>query len=154
MKLARFVLLFTAVSFIGYGIACLLLPNMVGNLSGLGLQMVSGRTEIHAMYGGLQTGLGLFFLLAGLHREWVRPGVVALILIMGGLALARWYGISVQGSPNSYNLGAVSYEGVTALLGLLSLRLLSKHERQKKIFSRCVDADANEKDVGILNRNN
>ena len=72
MKLARFVLLFTAVSFIGYGIACLLLPNMVGNLSGLGLQMVSGRTEIHAMYGGLQTGLGLFFLLAGLHREWVR----------------------------------------------------------------------------------
>ena len=136
MKLARFVLLFTAVSFIGYGLACLLVPNMVGNISGLGMQTVSGRTEIHAMYGGLQTGLGLYFLLCGLHREWVRPGVVALILVMGGLALARCYGISVQGSPGSYNLGAVSYEAITALVALLSLRLLSKGERQKRIFSR------------------
>ncbi len=134
MKLARFVLLFTAVSFIGYGLACLLAPNMVGNLSGLGMQTVSGRTEIHAMYGGLQTGLGLYFLLCGLHREWVRPGTVSLILVMGGLALARCYGISVQGSPGSYNLGAVSYEAITALFGLLSLRLLSKGEREKRIF--------------------
>lgn len=136
MKLARFVLLFSAVSFIGYGVACLLSPNMVGTLSGLGLQTVSGRTEIHAMYGGLQTGLGLFFLLCGSHREWVRPGIVALILVMGGLALARSYGISVQGSPGSYNLGAASYEALTALFGLLSLRQLGKHERPKKIFSR------------------
>jgi len=136
MKLARFVLLFTAVSFIGYGLACLFMPNMVGTLSGLGLQMVSGRTEIHAMYGGLQTGLGLFFLLCGLHREWVRPGIVAIVLIMGGLALGRSYGISVQGSPGSYNLGAASYEALTALFGLISLRLLGKDERQKKIIAR------------------
>jgi len=136
MKLARFVLLFTAVSFIGYGLACLLLPNMVGMLSGLGMQMVSGRTEIHAMYGGLQTGLGLFFLLCGMHREWTRPGVIALILIMGGLALGRSYGISVQGSPGSYNLGAASYEALTALFGLISLRLLGKNERKKKIIAR------------------
>ncbi len=136
MKLARVVLLFTAVSFIGYGLTCLFLPDIVGTLSGLGLQMVSGRTEIHAMYGGLQTGLGLFFLLCGMHKEWVRPGTVAIILAMGGLALARTYGISVQGSPGSYNLGAASYEALTALFGLIALRLLAKGERQQRIFSR------------------
>ncbi len=136
MKFARFVLLFTAISFIGYGIACLLLPEMVGNLSGLGLATVSGRTEIHAMYGGLQTGLGIFFLLCGWHREWVRPGVICLILAMGGLALARSYGISVQGSPGTYNLGAASYEALTALFGLLSLRFLRRSERSQKLFSR------------------
>ncbi|MEL0082405.1 MAG: DUF4345 domain-containing protein, partial [Gammaproteobacteria bacterium] len=135
-KLARVVLLFTAFSFIGYGLTCLFLPDIVGTLSGLGLQMVSGRTEIHAMYGGLQTGLGLFFLLCGMHKEWVRPGTVAIILAMGGLALARTYGISVQGSPGSYNLGAASYEALTALFGLIALRLLAKGERQQRIFSR------------------
>ena len=135
MGFARFVLLFTAVSFIGYGLACLFAPNMVGTLSGLGLQMVSGRTEIHAMYGGLQTGLGLYFLLCGFHKEWLRPGVVALVLVMGGLALARSYGISIQGSANSYTLGAASYEAITALAGLISLRLMRKGERAKRIFA-------------------
>ncbi len=47
--------------------------------------------EIGAMYGGLQTGFGLFCLLGALRKDFYRPALTSLLLVVGGLALARLY---------------------------------------------------------------
>ena len=120
MKLARVVLLFTGISFLGYGLYCLLLPNMVGEFSGLDMGNASAITEVHAMYGGLQAGTGVFFLIAGLRRDMFSPALLAMALIMGGLALARSFGLVLHGAT-VYNQGALTYEALTTVFAVVAL---------------------------------
>lgn len=125
MGLARFVLIFTGISFLGYGLYCWAVPDTIGNFTALGMGATSARTEVIAMYGGLQTGTGVFFLLAGWQRDWVWPGISALVLIMGGLALARGFGMGVLG-PTGYNEGAALYESLTAMIGIIAMLRLPR----------------------------
>lgn len=120
MGLARFALIFTGISFLGYGLFCWFVPDTIGNFTAMGMDSAAARTEVIAMYGGLQTGTGIFFLLAGLRQDWVLPGISALVLIMGGLAVARSSGMGMFGLTG-YNEGAALYESLTALVGIIAL---------------------------------
>lgn len=124
MRLARFVLLVTAVSFFGYGLACFFFPRGVaGHFTAYGLAAPAGLIEIRAMYGGLQAGFGLFCLLAGLRPGWTTQGLAAIALVMGGLVLTRCIGMGMEG-PAGANPGAAIYEGTTTALALLALARL------------------------------
>ena len=125
MGLARFALIFTGVSFLGYGLFCWFVPETLGDFAGLGMDANVARTEVIAMYGGLQSGTGVFFLMAGLRRDWVFPGICALILMMGGLAIARGFGMALLG-PTGYNEGAVAYEALTAIVGIIAMLRLPR----------------------------
>lgn len=121
MLLARFVLIFTGLSFFGYAIACFLFPvEVVGRFTGYGLEAAAGLVEARAMYGGLQAGFGLFCLLAGWRREWTVPGLTAIATVMGGLVLTRSIAMGIHG-PAGANPGAAIYEGITTLLAVLAL---------------------------------
>lgn len=58
--LGKFVLWFSAAMFIGYGIVCLISPTTATDYAGLALVTGDGLPEAGAMYGGLQTGFGIF----------------------------------------------------------------------------------------------
>lgn len=121
--LGRFILWLSAAMFIAYGLACLFSPALPAGYAGL--EFVSGDAvaEMGAMYGGLQTGFGVFCALGALRADFYRPALVALLLCIGGLALARcFWAFSGPGNPGAYTWGAMAYEYTTVILAAIALR--------------------------------
>ena len=112
-----------AAVFIGYGLVCLVSPEVVASQTGMQLATGVASTEVRAMYGGLQTAVGLLALL-GMLRYGLQPAVLlALVFVFFGLASGRLLGIVVESNPGSYNFAAAGFE---ALFGVLAVTLLSR----------------------------
>ena len=121
--LTKFVLLANGLIFLLYGVACLFSPELAAGYIGYELTTADKTIEVIAMYGGLQTGFGLFCLFSAFSTAHSKSAVVAICLIMGGLALSRLLGIAIQsGDPTQYTYGAAAFESLTTLLALLALR--------------------------------
>jgi hypothetical protein len=121
--LTRIFLGANAVLFIGYGLVCLASPSVVADQTGMQLATGVASAEVRAMYGGLQTAVGLLALL-GLLRPGLRPAVLlAFVFAFFGLASGRMLGILVDADPGAYNLVAFAFE---ASFGVIALRLLSR----------------------------
>ena len=121
--LTKFVLWATGLSLGLYGAACLFSPELAAGYIGYQLIAADTKIEVIAMYGGLQVGFGLFCIFSALSSTHTKSGIVAVCLVMGGLAVSRAFGIaSVSGEPGEYTYGAVAYETLTTVLALLALR--------------------------------
>lgn len=121
MALARFVLIVTGISFVGYAVVCFLNPGYANaNFMGYGLDAAAAKVEMRAMYGGLQAGFGVFCLLAGFRPEWTRSALTAIACVMGGVGLARCIAMGIHG-PAGANPVVAIYEGITTALALLAL---------------------------------
>jgi len=119
--LGKFVLWFSAAMFIAYGLVCLIWPELPMAYAGLGALSADATPEIAAMYGGLQTGFGVFCLLGALRLAYYRPALVLLVLCIGALGLARsFWGLS-SGDVGSYTIGGAVYEITTAVLAAIAL---------------------------------
>ena len=119
----------TAIGFAGFGIALLIFPNLIG-LVGVKELTNSGLVEIRAMYGGLQLGLALFFLLAINRPRWVRPGLIIHMCVIGGLAIGRIFGLVVtnwQAKPLVYLILAAEL-----ILLILSVGAFIEIKKEKK----------------------
>ena len=104
--LGKIVLWVSAVTFISYGLICLIAP------------------DVPAQYAGLR--LGLFCLLAALNPNFYKTGLVVLIFCIGSLALARLYSTLLITDPvSAYTWGAMTYEFATTILATLALRKTS-----------------------------
>ena len=112
-----------ALVFVGYGLVCLLSPSVVADQTGMVLATGVARTEVRAMYGGLQIAVGLLSL-AGVMRPALQPSVLfTLLFLFFGLASGRILGILVEPDPGSYNFSAAAFE---TLFGAISAALLSR----------------------------
>lgn len=110
-----------AAAFVGYGLACLAQPSIVADATGMQLATGTATVEVRAMYGGLQTAVGLLALLA-LFREPLRgPALLTLGLLFFGLASGRLVGIAVDADPGVYNYVALVFECVSAAAALALL---------------------------------
>ena len=126
MLLGRMILSVSALILIAYGLLCLVSPDVPAGYAGLKLSNGDAFAEIGAMYGGLQTGLGLFFMLAVLRTAFCRPALVVLIFAIGSLALGRlvWLMITDE-MVTAYTYGALAYELATACLAAIALQRCS-----------------------------
>ena len=121
--LGKFILWVSAIAFIGYGVACLLDPGLAAGYAGLAITNGDAYSEMGAMYGGLQTGFGLFCLLGALKAAYYRPALMLLVLCIGLLALGRFYAtVTGAESVGGYTWGAMAYEFGTAILAAIALR--------------------------------
>ena len=119
----KFILWLSAIVFIAYGLACLVSPALPAEYAGLQFISADALPEIGAMYGGLQTGFGLFCLLGALKADYYRPALVLLLLGIGGLALARcFWAFSVPGEVGAYTYGAMAFEYFVAIMAAIALR--------------------------------
>ncbi len=125
MLLARIVLVITGATFAGYAVACLLNPAMPAGYAGMELPGASARVEVVAMYGGLQGAFGLLCLYLAGAPERLRPGLVLVIVLCGGLVAGRSFGLLVHG-PSSYNIGALAYEVSTTVLAAIAMLRMSR----------------------------
>ncbi len=123
LVLGKVILWISAIVFIPYGLLCLLDPALPAGYAGLTMGSGDAFVEIGAMYGGLQTGFGLFCLLGALRNDFYRPALTSLLLVVGGLALARLYStVTSTEAVGSYTYAAMAYEFTTATLAGLALR--------------------------------
>lgn len=117
------ILLISAFVFIAYGLASLFSPELPAGYAGLAMTTGDAYAEIGAMYGGLQTGFGIFCLLGALRTDFYRPALASLLLLVGGLVVARLYSTAMSNEPVAYyTYGAIVFESVTAALAGLALR--------------------------------
>lgn len=93
MNLSRIALIIAAAGFAGFGAACLIRPKGMLDAVDVRARSARGTTELRAMYGGLETGLGAFFAVAAAKNEWARPALLAQTLGLGALAASRLAGI-------------------------------------------------------------
>tara|TARA_R110001592_G_scaffold1277_6_gene7524 strand:+ start:608 stop:985 length:378 start_codon:yes stop_codon:yes gene_type:complete len=122
MMLGKAVLGISALAFIGYGFLSLLSPGIPASFAGIQLSNGDAYAEVGAMYGGLQTGIGLFCALALLKAEFYRSGLMLLVLAIGALTLARLISLLTAPDPVSvYSYGAFGYELATTLAALTAL---------------------------------
>ena len=121
MTFAKIVLGFNGVLFAVYGVYCVFALEALADFTGLAYARPGGYVEAGAMYGGLQTGLGLFLLYAVWRPKLVVPALVAMLFMLAGLALTRLGGLTNHGA-DPYNLTAVVYELVTVALVAAALR--------------------------------
>ena len=112
-----------ALVFIGYGLACLASPALVADLTGMELATGVASVEVRAMYGGLQTAVGLLALLGAWRPGMQAAVLLALVFLFFGLASGRILGIVVDPDPGVYNFGAVAFE---ATFGVVAMVLLSR----------------------------
>lgn len=132
MLFSRILLGLTGLAFAGYGIYCAYDLDMIVRLTGLAFRMPSAAVESLAMYGGLQTGIGLLFLNSALNPRLTAYGLVAMLFVMGSLAVGRALGISIDGLDD-YNQGALVFEGTSALLAAVAI-WLERRARTSPLF--------------------
>lgn len=122
MWLGKTVLFVCAVAFVGYGLISLFSPAIPAGFAGLVMSNGDAFAEVGAMYGGLQTGLGLFCALAFRQAAFFRSGLWVLVFTIGPLALARLGSLLVSVEPvSAYTYGALVYELATTVLAATAL---------------------------------
>lgn len=114
-----------ALVFTPYGLLCWYDPGIAASAPGLSILRGDGYAELGGMYGGFQTGVGVFCGLATRRRHW-RAGALALLALgLGALWLARLSSAFAATQPVSgYTWGALAFE--LFLAGLATRALISE----------------------------
>lgn len=121
--LGKVILWLSTLIFGSYGIACLVSPELPAGYAGLTITNGDAFAEMGAMYGGLQTGFAVVCLMGAL-REWMfKPALTMIVVMVGGLALARGFWWAAGADPvGGYTQGAFAFELLTATLSLIALK--------------------------------
>lgn len=93
----RLVLVIIGMSFVGFGLAFLSYPGDMAALVSIALVDAGARTDIRAIYGGMELGIGVFFLACAMRRDFVRVGLFASACVLIGMATARFVGLLLDG---------------------------------------------------------
>lgn len=121
--LGKTILAVSCLVFIAYGLVSLVAPAVPAGFAGLMMSNGDAYAEIGAMYGGLQTGVGLFCLLALIRAEYYRAGLVLLVIGIGALAAARLISaLLTTDLLTAYTWGALVYELITVTVAGIALR--------------------------------
>lgn len=121
MILPRASLLIAGILFAAVGLVFLVDPARFGSVVDFDLRRPRQAIEIRAMYGGLCTGLGTFFLVAMNRTRWIRAALAAQVASFASLAAGRVVGMAASGPDGLMTvLAAVEVGG--AVLGLVAFR--------------------------------
>ena len=95
---SKWLVVLAGLGFLGYGIAFLIAPE--ATLAGAGLQLTGtgAVVELRAFYGGLELGLGLWLIFAGLNDKLLRPALWLTLASNGGIGCSRLLGLALGGA--------------------------------------------------------
>jgi hypothetical protein len=97
-------------------------PDFLAEAAGVAATTPTGRTELRAMYGGLQAAIGVLALVAVLRVDLERTALVALAFLAAGLFSGRLYGALTDGGLSGYTVGALLLESTLTVLSIVLLR--------------------------------
>lgn len=119
MKLAKLFLLINLILWLPYGVLCLINPAMLSEFTGIAMTTATAATEIRAMYGGMQSAIGLICLFGLINQNMMRPALAMVMFAFCGVALARLVGFLVDSSGSEYTYGALGFEIVGAVISIV-----------------------------------
>jgi len=120
--MGKILLYIAGLIFAGYGLATLVNPEIAAKAAGLAATSGDGMVEIGAMYGGFQTGFGLFCLLCARRAAYTSAGLWALLLGIGLLTVGRSYHAVIAVDPlTAYSYGAIAFESLVTVLAAVAL---------------------------------
>jgi len=122
VSLPRLSLVVAGLVFLGLGAYLFYAPETIGRLTGATRLTPSLLTELRAMYGGLQIGLGLYFFVAASRGRWVRSALAAQVAAFSGMAVGRVIAMVLAREYSRFFLGLAAVELLGALLGAAGLR--------------------------------
>ena len=112
-----------ALGFVGFGLAFLVAPGLLGVVE-LAPSTPSARSDVRAVYGGIELGVGVFLALCARRPTWVRVGLTVQALTLGGAATGRLASLAADGVPRPLVLGLGALELLGAVLTIVTLRSL------------------------------
>jgi hypothetical protein len=126
MRFARLVLAGSALAFAGIGVPFLIAPAAMAGYVDVTLSGALADNDVRAVYGGLQLGCAAFLAACAGRAAWLRIGLVAQLLLFGGLIAARFASLAAVGLPGALGLTLHAAEIVAVVLGGISLRRLPR----------------------------
>jgi hypothetical protein len=120
ISMPRLSLAATGLVFLALGILFLYDATLIAKIFKLPMLAPPMRAELTAMYGGLETGLGLFFLAAAAHARWIRAALAAQIAVFTGLAGGRVVGMMLHGYNSTLFMVLLTLELGGLLIGLMA----------------------------------
>ena len=112
-----------AAGFVGFGLALLVAPGLLA-LVDVAAPTATARSDLRAVYGGLELGVGVFLAACARRPGWHRAGLTAQALAMGGVVVGRAACLVADGAPRAIVLALAAAELAGALLALAGLRAL------------------------------
>lgn len=110
-------LVLNGIVWLGYGAYLLFDPAALAEIANVEGSTAGGLVELRAMYGGLQSAIGILSLVAARSATMARPYLLGLAVLVAGLAVGRVSGMALEpAGADGYNLGAAAFEVVTALV--------------------------------------
>lgn len=116
----KIVLLVTALFFVGFGLAFLFQPFSMMEMIGISLNNSTASSDIRAVYGGLEIGVGLS-LLYFLCKD-IQAGLILGAFALAGFACGRLVGIVLDGSPSTMTLVLFGSEVLNFVLLAVGIR--------------------------------
>jgi uncharacterized membrane protein len=92
-KLKKIFLIINGVILLTYGLVFLVKPTTLGKIVGFTYNNPNALVEIMAFYGGLEIGLGLFFIWSALDKKRFKTALTAFTFIFLATGVARLLGI-------------------------------------------------------------
>jgi|GEM_PF-411701 hypothetical protein len=121
-RASRIVLAFDGVAYLALGLW--LCADPTGGLAGVQVAALNpiGETELRAMYGGLEVGLGIFGLHAARNAALGVAALWANVYVLTGLAAARAAGVLLGGGDSPIMRTLLSFELVSLAVNVWALR--------------------------------
>lgn len=115
-----------AILYLVFGTWCAIMPDWTAQAVGFYLPSKQGFAEYVAVYGGLEFGVGVFFLIAALKKSYQIPGVVFGACFYLGIFMFRTIAITNTG----FDIGAgVNFYISEAILSVWSLYLVKINQK-------------------------
>lgn len=122
MSASRIFLGLQALVWLPYGLFCFLQPAFLTEAAGIALTSATATTEVRAMYGGLQAGIGALALVAVLRPDFERPALTMLAFLAVGLGVTRLAGAVMDDSFSPYTSFALVFEFASSAAAIFLLR--------------------------------
>ena len=120
--LAKIVLWLLGIGFLGFGAWALGAPRNFSEFVQFSLNSSLAVTEMRAFYGGLELGLGAFFILGALRPDLTKAALMAGAITMTTMAASRLFGLVVDGSTGTILFSVLGVEVVSAAACIWALR--------------------------------
>lgn len=122
----RLFLAASALVWLPYGLLCFFDPGYLVGVAGVSASSATGTIELRAMYGGLQSALGILAGAAYFEPTLRRPALLALAFVCAGLFMARLLGALLGMEFSSYTLFALLFELLSCAFAARLLALLPR----------------------------
>lgn len=127
--ISRIYLFIVSALYFALAIWCSMAPTVTSQKVGFSLQPGTGQSEFLTVYGGLEFGMALTFLISLIRKNTIAYGVIACVLLHGSLVVFRTISFFSFANISPFIYRLAIGEWVIAILGVAVLFVAKRKPR-------------------------